>query len=95
MSKTYGPMKITTKGQVTIPGEIRAELGLLPHTQVEFEVRGGEAVIRKAGTGKGEPDRPRGRAIVEHLERHARKYWKSDLTTDEIMELMRGPPPEV
>lgn len=92
-------MKITIKGQVTIPGEIRAELGLLPHTRVEFEVRGGEAVIRKAGSGVGagerEPDRPRGRSIVEHLERHAKEYWKSDLTTDEILDLMRGPPPEV
>jgi AbrB family looped-hinge helix DNA binding protein len=33
-------MKITTKGQVTIPQDIRERLGLLPHTQVDFEVRG-------------------------------------------------------
>src|SRR5579859_8167547 len=32
--------QITTKGQVTIPQEIRERLGLLPHTKVEFELAG-------------------------------------------------------
>jgi len=31
-------MKITSKGQVTIPVEIREKLGFLPNTDVEFEV---------------------------------------------------------
>jgi AbrB family looped-hinge helix DNA binding protein len=31
-------MRITTKGQVTIPVEIREKLGLLPNSEVEFEV---------------------------------------------------------
>ena len=30
-------MQVTSKGQVTIPQEIRIRLGLLPHTEVEFE----------------------------------------------------------
>jgi AbrB family looped-hinge helix DNA binding protein len=34
-------MQITSKGQVTIPQEIRNRLGLLPHTQVEFELARG------------------------------------------------------
>ena len=29
-------MRITAKGQVTIPAEIRERAGLLPHTEVEF-----------------------------------------------------------
>jgi len=33
-------MRITSKGQVTIPVEVREELGLLPHTEVVFEVEG-------------------------------------------------------
>jgi antitoxin PrlF len=94
MSNTIGPMKITTKGQVTIPGEIRAALGLLPHTEVEFELRAGEAVIRKSGAGAGgAPERPRGRRIVEHLERH-RHLWRSELGTDELLLLLRGGPRE-
>ena len=31
-------MQITSKGQVTIPQEVRIRLGLLPHTEVEFEL---------------------------------------------------------
>jgi AbrB family looped-hinge helix DNA binding protein len=31
-------MRITSKGQVTIPAEIREQAGLLPHTEVEFEL---------------------------------------------------------
>jgi AbrB family looped-hinge helix DNA binding protein len=95
MSNTIGPMKITTKGQVTIPGEIRAALGLLPHTEVVFELRGGEAVIRKAAVGgESGAGRPRGRRIVAHLEAH-RHLWKGDVGTDELLRLLRGPPPEV
>jgi AbrB family looped-hinge helix DNA binding protein len=42
------PMPITTKGQVTIPIEIREQLGLLSHTKVVFEVDGDSARIRRA-----------------------------------------------
>ena len=31
-------MKITEKGQVTIPRDVREELGLMPHTEVEFVI---------------------------------------------------------
>ncbi len=41
-------MQITSKGQVTIPQDVRNRLGLLPHTEVEFEVTGDYARIRKA-----------------------------------------------
>ncbi len=33
-------MRITSKGQVTIPVEIRERLGLLPDCEVEFVVEG-------------------------------------------------------
>ena len=44
-SHTTG-MKITTKGQVTIPQRLRRRLGLLPGTEVRFEETDGAAVIR-------------------------------------------------
>ena len=77
-------MKITTKGQVTIPVEIREKLGLLPNTEVEFEVVG-KAVrmrkVRRAGsTGR------RGKSIVERL----RGRGSVRMTTDEILALTRG-----
>ena len=40
-------MKITTKGQATIPQTVREQAGLLPHSEVEFEVQAnGDVVIR-------------------------------------------------
>jgi len=34
-------MRITSKGQVTIPKDIRERAGLLPNTEVEFEGKTG------------------------------------------------------
>ena len=41
-------MKLTSKGQVTIPQAIRDRLGLLPNTEVVFDVVGDAVRIRKA-----------------------------------------------
>src|ERR1035441_4407655 len=41
-------VQVTSKGQVTIPREIRNRLGLLPNTEVEFELAGDHPRIRKA-----------------------------------------------
>ena len=77
-------MRITSKGQVTIPQDIRNQLGLLPHTTVEFEFAGDHARIRKARRQAGE--QTRGRLAVEGL----RGTADIPLTTDKIMELTRG-----
>jgi len=58
-------MQITSKGQITIPQEIRIRLGLLPHTRVEFELAGDHARIRKAACEAGES--ARGRLAIEAL----------------------------
>ena len=75
-------MKITTKGQVTIPQHIREQLGLLPNTDVEWELRDGEAVLQKAGGGAGR----RGAALIQHM----RGRGSVRMSTDEIMALTRG-----
>ncbi len=41
-------MRITSKGQVTIPVEIREKAGLLPDTEVEFELDAKGVRIRRA-----------------------------------------------
>lgn len=41
---------MTTKGQVTIPAEIRAKLGLKPKDKVQFEVADDAVVLRKASS---------------------------------------------
>ena len=46
-------MRVTTKGQVTIPAEIREKAGLLPHTDVEFIFDGRHVrIMRKPGRTK-------------------------------------------
>ena len=80
----YLAMRITAKGQVTIPQEIREELGLLPNTEVTFDIVDGEARLRKA---RSSGRLSRGDGVIEHL-RSVRPSNK--LTTDEIMALMRG-----
>jgi len=76
-------MRITSKGQVTIPQEIREKAGLLPGTEVEFEVDGGGVRMRRVS----EPVRPgRGAQIVARL----RSAGKPSMTTDELMALTRG-----
>jgi AbrB family looped-hinge helix DNA binding protein len=73
-------MKITTKGQVTIPIEVRERLGLFPHTEVQFRVQGRVLVVEKVAgkrRGKALVDRMRGRSTVR-------------LSTDQILAHTRG-----
>jgi AbrB family looped-hinge helix DNA binding protein len=76
-------MRITSKGQVTIPKGIRDEFGLLPGTEVQFVVEGGQVKVQKL-----EGDRTRGREIVERLQQAS--GGDIDLTTEEIMRMTRG-----
>jgi AbrB family looped-hinge helix DNA binding protein len=75
-------MRVTSKGQVTIPIAIREKLGILPNTEVEFEVHGNTARLvkvpakRASGRGANVVARLRGTADVK-------------MTTDEILALTR------
>jgi len=73
-------MMITTKGQITIPKEFREALGLLPHTDVEFERIGNELRVRKASQSI------RGDKLVEAM----KGKGTVAMSTDEIMQLTRG-----
>lgn len=73
-------MRITTKGQVTIPQDVRDRLGLLPHTEVQFRVEGGVAVLQKV-TDSGD----RGQALLRRM----RGTSTVRMTTDEILALTR------
>jgi antitoxin PrlF len=70
--------KVTTKGQITIPLEIRERLGIYPGSTVEFELVDGGVLVRRS---KG-----RGAELVARL----RGTATTGMTTDEIMELTRG-----
>ena len=74
-------MRITSKGQVTIPLEIRQKLGLLPNVEVTFEIVGNSVRLRKAKASSG-----RGRELIHRMKGKA----SPGLTTDQIMALTRG-----
>jgi len=74
-------MRVTSKGQVTIPIEVRQKAGLLPNTEVEFVVRGNTVIVKKA-----EKSPRRGRRLLGVMRGKATKR----LSTDEIMALTRG-----
>jgi AbrB family looped-hinge helix DNA binding protein len=41
--------RMTSQGQVSVPAEIRRALGLAPGSVLEWEQRGDELIVRKAG----------------------------------------------
>lgn len=70
-------MRVTQKGQVTIPLEIRRALGIVPGTKVSFELDDGTArLVPDRGQAAAEIGRVRGSGDV-------------DLSTDEILALTR------
>lgn len=74
-------MRVTEKGQVTIPKDLRDALGIGAGTEVEFERRQDTIVVRKSDRKPS-----RGHRLAERLK------GRGDvaMTTDEIMALTRG-----
>lgn len=77
-------VKIKTKGQVTIPIEIRETLGLLPDSEVEFEIVGTSVRMRKVR--KTSRSGRRGKSIVGRM----RGRGSTRMSTEEILALTRG-----
>jgi AbrB family looped-hinge helix DNA binding protein len=74
-------MRLTKKGQVTIPIAVRHKLGLRPGDEVEFMDDGdGVRIVRSARSPR------RGRRIVDNL----RNRDDVPMSTAEIMALTRG-----
>jgi antitoxin PrlF len=75
---------VTTKGQVTIPKEVRDLLGIIPGSSVTFEVADdGRVLLSKAGS-RARTTRPPSRFAK------LRGTATAGLSTDEIMALTRG-----
>jgi AbrB family looped-hinge helix DNA binding protein len=71
---------ISSKGQITVPAELREKLGLAPGTVVQFELREGGVLLRKGGSGPHPVDRLFGRL-------------KLAKPVDVLLDAMRGPRP--
>jgi AbrB family looped-hinge helix DNA binding protein len=78
-------MRISSKGQVTIPAEIRAKLGLKPNTEVDFILRGSEVSLVKRGRSK-KPSR--GKRAVDLLCGSATRGL--GMSVDDYLKLTRG-----
>ena len=78
-------MRITSKGQVTIPQDVRERSGLMPGTDVAFEIEAG--VVRLVKASANGRRQTRGQKLVDGL----RGQGDFRMTTDEIVALMRGP----
>ena len=77
-------MRITSKGQVTIPVEIREKAGLLPYTDVEFHYDGNVVTVtRKTADSRSDQ-------IFKTIERLRGTASTSGLSTDDIMAMTRG-----
>ena len=73
-------MRVTTKGQVTIPQHIREKLGITPATEIDFVEEDGRILLVKRKAGKAtiqKFSKLRGSATIK-------------MTTDEIMALTRS-----
>ena len=75
-------MRITSKGQVTIPIKIREQAGLMPNTEVELEFDGNVVRIIPAASRTKDS---RGARLVADL----RGRGDVAMTTDAIMALTR------
>ncbi len=74
-------MRVTSKGQVTIPRNVRQQLGIFPQSEVEFVVEGNTVMLRTVSS-----EASRGKKLIETLRGRATVR----MTTDEIMALTRG-----
>ncbi len=73
-------MKVTIKGQVTIPQNIREKLGITPATEIDFIEENGRVFLVKKKGSNG----------ISRKFRNLRGISKIKMTTDEIMALTRG-----
>jgi AbrB family looped-hinge helix DNA binding protein len=76
-------MRITSKGQVTIPQAVREKAGFLPNTEVDFVFKRGEVVLVKGGD-KGAPTR--GDLLIATM----RRAKTLGMSADELLAMTRG-----
>ncbi|WP_416064627.1 AbrB/MazE/SpoVT family DNA-binding domain-containing protein [Rhizobium sp. ZK1] len=79
-------MRVTEKGQVTIPKEIRDRLGIVPGSEVEFIAKDDAALLVKVNENSLQ---------IRNFEEWAASVEGlldfDGMTTDEYMEWLRGP----
>lgn len=71
---------VTSKGQITLPKEVRDALGLVPGSQVEFVIEAGRVVLRRRIPSEA----------FERWQGFLRESLPTTESVDELMEELRG-----
>lgn len=79
-------MRMTTKGQVTVPKQFRDLAGIGPGSEIAFDFADGKVTLSKAPVS-GRQGLTAGERAVQAL--RGSRTANKELSTDEIMELMR------
>ncbi len=82
-------MRLTEKSQVTVPKHIREHLGIGPGSEVDFEIDG--PIVQLVKRASEEDGETRGDRLVRQLREFGRTAQRTGLTSDEIMDMTRGP----
>ena len=76
-------VKITAQSQISVPSEVRKELGVGPGSYLQFDKVGGQIVVRRVGRRSLEdvrailaPNRPKKPKTLRELEEGIEKYMR-------------------
>lgn len=80
-------MRVTEKGQVTIPKDVRDRLGIVPGSQVEFvpDEKGARLVLVSSNADRNQTN------FDAWIRSVSGTFDTDGMTTDEYMEWLRGP----
>jgi AbrB family looped-hinge helix DNA binding protein len=82
-------MRVTTKGQVTIPKQIRDHLGIGPGSEVQFVAT--DEGARLVAVNQNVSEEEAARKFKEVLDKMKGTLDLGGMSTDEYMEWLRGP----
>lgn len=82
-------MRVTTKGQVTIPKQIRDHLGIGPGSEVQFVAT--DEGARLVAVNENISEEEAARKFRKVLDKMEGTLDLGGMTTDEYMEWLRGP----
>lgn len=82
-------MRVSEKGQVTIPKHIRVAAGVAPGSEVSFSMEGSKIVITPVGTGVKDDRRAKLRAAAARVKGSLSPEFRQ-LGAVEIMAFLRG-----
>ena len=81
-------MRMTSKGQVTVPKAVREKLGVGPGSNIGFEEDDGKILLVNRET---EVEEDAADKMIRHMVEFGRKAKRIPMTSEELMELTRGP----